>query len=75
MDYSGLQLFYNILDSLKKSCDMVILIVSHDLDFVRRYADKVVLLNRRVEAAGSPDEVFKSGEFKRLFSITDAAKG
>jgi zinc transport system ATP-binding protein len=75
VDYSGLQLFYNILDSLKKSCDMVILIVSHDLDFVRRYADKVVLLNRRVEAAGSPDEVFKSGEFKRLFSITDAAKG
>lgn len=75
VDYSGLQLFYNILDSLKKSCDMVILIVSHDLDFVRRYADKVVLLNRRMEAAGSPDEVFKSGEFKRLFSITDAAKG
>ncbi len=68
VDQSGLQIFYKILDKLKNSSDMVILIVSHDLDFVRRYADNVILLNRGLEVCGPPDKVFNSTEFLKAFA-------
>jgi ABC-type Mn2+/Zn2+ transport system ATPase subunit len=68
VDQAGLQLFYKTLNNLKKSSDMVILIISHDLDFVRNYADHVILLNRGVETVGPPKEVFKSDEFRRAFA-------
>ena len=44
VDRAGLRDFYALLDDLKATADMVILLVSHDLDFVRKSADRVVLL-------------------------------
>ncbi len=67
VDQAGLQLFYTILEQLKTSCDMVMLLVSHDLDFVRKHADRVVLLDREVEAVGPPAEVFAGEAFQRAF--------
>lgn len=67
VDRAGMQLFYKILKELKANSDMVIILVSHDLDFVRDYADHVLLLNRGVEAAGSASEVFASEAFRRVF--------
>ena len=46
---------------------MVILLVSHDLDYVRRCADQVILLDKTVEMAGPPDRVFTSEAFARSF--------
>lgn len=68
VDSAGLRRFYALLEQLKGTDDMVILLVSHDLDYVRRHADQVVLLDRTVEAAGPPGEVFASGAFHRAFS-------
>ena len=45
VDQSGLQEFYDLLDTLKTQEDMVILMVSHDLPYVRRHADKVLVLD------------------------------
>ncbi len=67
VDAAGLQRFYDLLESLKKE-DMVILLISHDLDFVRQHADRVVLLDGRVLAKGSPAEVFASPAFAQAFS-------
>ena len=50
------------------SADMVILLVSHDLDFVRRAADRVVLLDKTVLACGKPGEVFAAPAFAAAFS-------
>ena len=67
VDQAGLLLFYDLLDQLKVTDDMVILLVSHDLPYVRRCADQAILLDKTVEAAGTPEEVFRSAAFARAF--------
>lgn len=44
-----------------------ILLISHDLDYVRRSADRVLLLDTSVKAAGTPAEVFASPAFRDAF--------
>lgn len=67
VDAAGLDRFYGMIESIRKTEDMAILLVSHDLDFVRETADHVVLLDHSVKAFGSPEEVFASKEFQDAF--------
>ena len=46
---------------------MSIILVSHDLDLAKKYADKVILLDKEVIKEGKPEEVFNSLEFKNRF--------
>ena len=66
VDTAGLAKFYELLEQLRKE-DMVILIISHDLPFVRTHADRVVLLDSKVLASGSPAQVFASAAFRQAF--------
>ena len=66
VDKAGLVRFYELLEQLRRE-DMVILLISHDLDFVRRHADRVVLLDRRVLEKGAPAEVFAGEAVLRAF--------
>ena len=56
-----------IYSQLKTKYDMSILLVSHDLDLVKKYADRVILLDKQVVKEGTPEEVFESLEFKSYF--------
>jgi zinc transport system ATP-binding protein len=67
IDRNGLKMFLDTLIELRKTRHMAILLVSHDLRFVREYADHVVLLEKSVLAQGKPDEVFASAEFDAVF--------
>lgn len=67
MDNAGLQLFYEQIDRLRATADLVILLISHDLDYVRRSADRVLLLDTSVKAVGTPAEVFASPAFRDAF--------
>ena len=58
--------------SLRKTHHMAILLVSHDLQLVREYADHVVLLDKTVLCQGQPDYVFESPEFHRVFGDGEA---
>ncbi len=69
IDASGKQDFYNLIDKIKEEHDIAILIVSHDFEYVREYADKVVLINKKVLKAGKPEEVLTSSEFKNEFGM------
>ncbi len=66
VDSAGLAAFYGMLDQLRQE-DMVILLISHDLAYVRRHADRVVLLDEAVVAAGTPEAVFASTAFRAAF--------
>lgn len=67
IDRNGINDFYNIVNKMKDEFDMAILLVSHDLDLVRKYADKVILLNKEVICEGTPDEVYNDDKFKQIF--------
>ena len=67
VDQNGLSLFLQTVSGLRKTHHMAILMVSHDWDLVRRYADYVVLVQQRVLKAGTPQEVFSSPEFANVF--------
>ena len=54
VDPGGLALFYELLLRLKKSHDVSIIIVSHDLKFVSKYADRVILLKNTIHYNGPP---------------------
>lgn len=68
VDRAGLETFYGLLEQLRRD-DMVILLVSHDLDYVRRHADRVVLMDKEVLSSGSPESVFASTAFRQAFAI------
>ena len=67
IDRNGTKDFYELVNNLKTKYDMSILLVSHDLDLVKKYADKVILLDKEVIKEGTPDEVFNSLEFQNRF--------
>ena len=67
IDRNGLKMFLDTLVNLRSTHHMAILLVSHDLRFVREYADHVVLLEKSVLTQGSPGEVFSSPEFSAVF--------
>ena len=67
VDRNGLREFYQLVEDLKANEDMVILLVSHDLEYVRHHADRVVLLDKTVLAHGAPEDVFATAEFAAVF--------
>lgn len=67
IDRNGMELFYHNLAMLKKNYDLAMVLVSHDLDFVAKYADNVILLDRTVIKEGTPEQVFTSAAFKEIF--------
>lgn len=67
IDRNGKEQFYNNINYLKENYDLAIILVSHDFEFVKKYADKVILLDKTIIAKGKPEEVFKSREFIERF--------
>lgn len=67
VDAEGLSTLYALLDSLRRTHDISILVISHDFMFVRRFADRAVLLNHRVLAQGPSAQVLAGPAFASLF--------
>lgn len=74
VDKNGLKLFYEIVSELRAQEDMAIILISHDLDLVAKHADQVVLLNKRVIAQGTPQEVFSNEQTKEIFGMLTGAE-
>ena len=70
VDKVGMEIFYELAAKLCAEEDMAILLISHDLDMVQKYADKVILLNKKILKIGSVPEVFQSDEMKEIFSTS-----
>jgi zinc transport system ATP-binding protein len=67
IDENGVRDFYRIVNELKTKYDLSILLVSHDLHLVKKYADKVILIDKTILAQGTPDEVYKNESFREIF--------
>lgn len=69
IDAKGKREFYKIIKKIKEKHDIAIFIVSHDFEYIKDYADKVVLLDRKIIKTGTPDEVLSSPEFANEFKV------
>lgn len=67
IDKNGKDLFYEKINYLKENYDLAIIMVSHDFDYVKKYADKVLLLDQTIVAKGKPEEVMNSEVFLETF--------
>ena len=67
VDEVGMRIFYELVAELKSVEDMAILLVSHDLEMIERFADKVILLNKKILAIGQAREVFQSEAMREIF--------
>lgn len=69
VDQRGLELFYDLVSSLRLQHDLSIILVSHDLNLVARHADRVVFLNRTIQMVGTPHAVFTNPEVIKSFGL------
>jgi len=69
IDQNGMEIFYKMVSDLRNKFDLSIILVSHDLDLVRKYADRVILLNKTIISNGAPEEVMTSDSFYEIFSM------
>jgi zinc transport system ATP-binding protein len=67
IDKNGITLFYENIGKLKSNYDLAMIIVSHDFEFVRKYADYVILMDKTILKEGEPSVVLESDEFKEIF--------
>ena len=59
----------DMLDEIRKTYDLSILMTTHDFSMLPRYADQVVLIDRTVLIQGKPESVLNSQEFSRVFHM------
>ena len=70
VDRRGIESFYEVVTSLREEYHMPILLVSHDLGHVRKYATDVVLLDQTVILSGKCEEVMASPEIAETFGLS-----
>ena len=71
IDKNGMELFYKTITYLKEHYDLAIILISHDLEYVKKYADHVVLLDKTVLKQGNVNDVFESEEFANVFGTNE----
>lgn len=69
IDTKGKKEFYKLIKKIKEKHDIAIFIVSHDFEYIKDYADKVVLLNKKILKVGTTEEVLASPEFSSEFKV------
>lgn len=67
VDRNGTKDFYDFVSDLRHNYDITILLVSHDLDLLARHADRVVLIDHGIAAAGTPEDVYADPKFIETF--------
>ena len=69
VDVEGMETLMDMLDEIRKTFDLSILMTTHDFSMLPRYADQVVLIDRTVRIHGDPETVLNSEEFHQAFHL------
>ncbi len=71
VDIVGQKSIYAMLHKLQHDLNLTVILVSHDLNVVYKYADKVICLNRKKICEGTPNEILNT---ERLLEIYGGEK-
>ncbi len=67
VDVEGMENLMDMLDEIRKTYDLSILMTTHHFSMLPRYADQVVLIDRQPVCQGTPEQVLDSADFRRVF--------
>ncbi|PIR41787.1 MAG: ABC transporter ATP-binding protein [Candidatus Yanofskybacteria bacterium CG10_big_fil_rev_8_21_14_0_10_37_15] len=67
IDIGGEETIYNLLRKFNKEKNMTILLISHDLNVVYKYANNVICLNKKMICFGVPEEVLDPSALTNLY--------
>lgn len=67
VDVEGMEMLMDMLDEIRHTYDLSILMTTHDFGMLRTYADQVILIDHGVVCQGTPDEVLNGEGFRRVF--------
>ena len=70
VDVEGQAGLMDMLDEIRKTYDLSILMTTHDFAMLPRYADQVALIDHRIVRMDKPAELLNSQEFKDIFHMT-----
>ena len=70
VDVEGQTELMDMLDEIRKTYDLSIVMTTHDFTMLPRYADQVALINHRIVRMDAPAELLNSQEFKDIFHMT-----
>ena len=68
VDVDGIEILMDMLDEIRKTYDLSILMTTHDLSILEKYADQVVLIDHGTIVQGEPKDILESDTFKRVFN-------
>ncbi len=74
VDVEGQSGLMDMLDELRQTYDLSILMTTHDFSMLNRYADQVVLIDHGIVKMGAPVEVLGSPEFLTTFRMKGGHK-
>ncbi len=67
VDVEGMSMLMDMLDEIRKTYDLSILMTTHDFSILEQYADQVALIKGTVLCQGSAKEVLNSEAFRETF--------
>jgi len=67
IDIGGEKSFYDLLDYLNKKYKITIVMISHELDVVAKYAHRVICLDKKLVCYGDPKTILDAEMVKRLY--------
>ncbi|MDP1695934.1 MAG: metal ABC transporter ATP-binding protein [archaeon] len=67
IDISGTESIYDLLEKLQKNRNLTILLVSHDLNIVHKFAKNVLCVNKEMLCCGVPKKVLTPGTLNKLY--------
>ena len=70
----ALEPIMQMLDELRQTYDLSILMTTHDFSSLETYMDQVILMEHRILAQGTPSEVLNSDAFLNTFHRKGGAK-
>ena len=69
VDRKGIEVFYDLVTSLRSEYHMPVFLVSHDLSHVARYATRAALLDRTILVSGDVKTVMASPQVRETFGL------
>lgn len=67
VDIEGQERFHDLVKRLNKEKNLTVILISHDLNVVFRFADNVLCLNRKLVCSGKPQEALTDEVIKSVY--------